>query len=455
MKIGKILLIAVFALLTLGFINTQSVSAEEGPEISGDVVYVTSVSEPTPIETIQTYLTAYDEYDGDLTEEIYVVEDGYTANNHILGTYDITFGVSDSSENETLLTVSVVVIDDIAPEISFPPADEIEQIERIGLDGFFNRVSYVYVNKSDEVTFEEVDTYLRDLMTISDNYDSFEDLTITVDHTFTMEYVNRTGYGGDITYIVEDTSGNISEYHLTQILVDDIPPEINGVDHYTKTYNDDLLDINYIKSNLEITDDDPYQRTGMDPNPTNMILFVESDNYSENYNIVGEYEIVFTAHDASGNDTYFTVIIEVIDLDFPFFSYGEHFISVSEFVSMSHQDLISLLSSMGAIENSESLSFTQDDYTGNENVPGTYTMALNTGTETLDLTINVMGEGSDEEEVGEDIEEEIEEEKIGFFRSVRNFFTNGFNFLGDIFSKIGNFFQTSFSFITWMLGNKE
>ena len=456
MKIRKIFLIIACAFVSLGFANSNVVRASEGvPTINGDIVHVTSVSSPTPVETIQSNLTAYDEYDGDLTDSIYIVSDYYTPNKHILGTYEVTFGVSDSSNNETTLVVSVVVIDNIRPEISFPKLNEIEVNERIRLRGFFNSVSYVDVNKSDEVTWEEVDAYLRSIMIISDNYDPVEDLVVTVEHSFTMEYTNRNGNGGDIKYIVTDTSGNKREYQLLQILVDDIPPVIDGIDKYTKTYKDEILDMNYIRSNLTLTDDNPYQWTGMDPDPQNMILFIDSDNYSENFNIVGTHEIVFRANDLR-NEVFFTVVIEVLDLDFPVFSYGEYFITVSEFVELSHQDLIDLLTSMGALSGGQNLSFSLDTYSSNKNAPGSYVMSLNAGSETLSLTINVVGEGLNEEIIEEEeIEEEIETENIGIFKRIGNFFTKAFNSVKTLFVNISNFFAVMFSFVSWMFNRSS
>ena len=61
--------------------------------------------------TASQYLRLYDEIDGDLTDQIKVEKDSYTDYCNEIGTYSITFSVSDASKNTATITIYVQVSD--------------------------------------------------------------------------------------------------------------------------------------------------------------------------------------------------------------------------------------------------------------------------------------------------------------------------------------------------------
>ena len=80
------------------------------PLISGPSEYIKDYNNPLTLSTIMDGLTATDNTDGDLTNEIRIVEDKYTGNESKLGTFNITFNVTDKSgniSNNFIVTVKV------------------------------------------------------------------------------------------------------------------------------------------------------------------------------------------------------------------------------------------------------------------------------------------------------------------------------------------------------------
>jgi len=82
------------------------------------LTYETSYADPITVAEIQAELSVFDNVDGDLTDDIIVDTDEYTGNETTLGDYDVIFSVSDSSDNISYITVTVTVVDDVAPALS-------------------------------------------------------------------------------------------------------------------------------------------------------------------------------------------------------------------------------------------------------------------------------------------------------------------------------------------------
>ena len=72
--------------------------SDKRPAISGQENFAVSVDDPKPVDFFKSFLSAYDET-GDLTSSIYLINDNYTTNKHVKGTYEIEFGVQDAAGN--------------------------------------------------------------------------------------------------------------------------------------------------------------------------------------------------------------------------------------------------------------------------------------------------------------------------------------------------------------------
>lgn len=95
--------------------KTVSVIIEDkkAPVISGPETITKRTSVTLTTEEILKQFSANDEYDGSCS--VYVVEDNYTGNGDKKGKYTIKIGAKDKSNNVGIKTLTIDVIDDIAP----------------------------------------------------------------------------------------------------------------------------------------------------------------------------------------------------------------------------------------------------------------------------------------------------------------------------------------------------
>ncbi len=325
------------------------------PGITGTAAFVTNVDNPISEEQIRASIAAFDETDGDISSSIVVTSDNYTANKNTVGSYNIVYSVTDSSENTVNFTVTVLVKDIEKPVINLGEYDEIS-------------ISYT------DTTFN-YETYHSNF-TITDNYDDLADLTITADPgTFDGSVGTST-----ITYTVEDTSGNIETAEMTIIVIDDVAPTFTGPNSFSTTLTSGLT-LGTILSQFTATD-------FVDGARTNYITVV-SDGFSPNKNTTGVYEIVIRVGDTSGNYANKTIEVTVTDDVLPVFYVTSAFISVAESVTLSWEDIIRILYVTGQIESTENYTMTYNSYHGNENVEGVYSVTVSNGVHTLTLAINV------------------------------------------------------------------
>lgn len=325
------------------------------PGITGTAAFVTNVDNPISEEQIRASIAAFDETDGDISSSIVVTSDNYTANKNTVGSYNIVYSVTDSSENTVNFTVTVLVKDIEKPVINLGEYDEIS-------------ISYT------DTTFN-YETYHSNF-TIIDNYDDLADLTITADPgTFDGSVGTST-----ITYTVEDTSGNIETAEMTINVIDDVAPTFTGPSSFSTTLTSGLT-LGTILSQFTATD-------FVDGARTNYITVV-SDGFSPNKNTTGVYEIVIRVGDTSGNYANKTIEVTVTDDVLPVFYVTSAFISVAESVTLSWEDIIRILYVTGQIESTENYTMTYNSYHGNENVEGVYSVTVSNGVHTLTLAINV------------------------------------------------------------------
>lgn len=114
---------------------------------------------------------------------------------------------------------------------------------------------------------------------------------------------NKLGYF-DVYFSISDKANNKTFYDLGIRVVDITPPEVGGYNYYEKEVGE-IINIEDLKRELEIVDN----HTITD----DIKITVEEDNYTLNYNKVGEHDVVFKVADESNNYTLFTVKINVID----------------------------------------------------------------------------------------------------------------------------------------------
>lgn len=314
------------------------------PYFVGGGTILSYFDQPITVAEIQSSLTAYDDIDGDVSNNITILEDNYTANNNILGSYSITFRVADSSGNYTDLVVNVEVIDVLAPVFS-----EVGTITAV----------YPNIYSVAEIT---------EMLSASDNYDG--DLSTSIS-LVEDNYTANSSFVG--TYEMEfkciDSSGNETRYIQEIAVVDNDGPIIQGESVVNIGY-DNLLDIPEMIIGFIVTDN--YDSSD------SLEVIVESDTYSSNHNDIGNYQIQFSVTDSSGNTTYKNVVVNVVDEIGPVVYFDSSVIQVYTDTVLALPDFAKLLVQTKELDDDLEYYITvkYDSYTRYSSKPGTYHMYL-------------------------------------------------------------------------------
>lgn len=316
-----------------------------GPYFEGNPVVISEVDDPVTLSEISSAITAYDDVEGDVTESIEIVSDGYSGNGDTLGNYVILFEVSDSLGNTTEFSVTVKVVDITDPMITGPGS--------------------LTVPHPQVKTIEE----LKALLSVSDNYDAAGSLEIQL---VSDGYSAHSAVVGeyDVVFSVEDSSGNEYSYTLTISVVDTALPVISGTSEVTVGY-DQTLSVEGVRASLTALD-------GYDGDLTASIL-LESDGYTSHAHEVGEYILVFSVTDANGNTAQKSVIIQVVDQIGPIVYFDASIVRIYNSAVLSLTDFTTLLIRSGELdgETAYAVDVRFDSYSANATIPGTYHLSLN------------------------------------------------------------------------------
>lgn len=329
----------------LGYYGKFYFVNDKEPVLNGQTAFVTTIDNPISEETIRSYISAYDDVDGDITHLIQLVSSDYEAPFNV-GEYEIEYSVSDSAGNVSSLLVYVLVRDIVAPDT--------------GADTIFS-ISYTQ-------TFDVAEMGNQIKALGNDNYYNASQLTVTV---VSNEYTpNKTVLGQYIiTYSLKDPSGNETLIDVYVTVIDDIAPIVSYSPIINKPATSNLILADIIAG-----------ITGTDVISGNVTssLVVITDGYTGNGNKVGEYDIDFEIKDASDNVTAFTVTVRVLDNIAPVFMVTNNFIRVEQIVTLTNDEIIDILQRTGQLQivGPMSWSFTTNEYLGNEEFPGMYAMSM-------------------------------------------------------------------------------
>ena len=229
---------------------------------------------------ILAMLSASDNYDGDVSSSIVLVDDDYTSNSSVVGSYDLEFEVTDISGNTQNYIQTIEVVDD-----EFPIISGVTTVS-IGYDGL--------------VTEAEVLANLN----YTDNYDSHASLQIVLDNdTYTT---NRTSLGTyAMVFSVTDSSGNKTSQSVTINVVDEIGPVVYFNSSIIQTYTDTVMELpdftQLLISTNEIDRD------------MNYYVSIRYDSYTRNANTPGTYHIKLNLINDFGEEYNKNLEIRVID----------------------------------------------------------------------------------------------------------------------------------------------
>lgn len=336
------------------------------PNFNGEGIYLVDIDNSVSVEKIKDSLTAIDNIDGDLTNKIIIESDNYSSNKNKLGDYEIDFSVTDSSGNTAKFTVLVRVVDITKPNIFFDSSNA-------NISKYYKSNNIFEVGYKETMSVDEIKSHYK----AQDNYDG--DITSDIE-ILNDEYTsNKSTLGNyEILLNVKDTSDNESKLSITVNVIDNIAPVFNDINIVEAPLSNGIKTIAYIKSLLSATDE-------IDGN---IDVTIKSDRYTNNAKKVGEYEVVFIATDSSGNIAEHIVIVKVIDDIIPTIFVDDYIIPKSEAEKLTLEQITNMLQK--SIERSLSLgvkrmTLVNDNYSGNENKIGTYSLSYSVQLETDEI----------------------------------------------------------------------
>lgn len=306
------------------------------PIISGKNEFTSYLSAPINIDYIKKSLTISDNSNIDLSSQIFVCDDTYSSNKNLIGKHKLYFCAYDYSNNlSNNFLVEVTVEDDIPPIIE-------------GLDYY---ASYM----SSPLTIQEI---LYSVAASDNNKDISSSIFITRD--LYSKFQSTPGEKQIYIQAMDEYQNTSKEFKITINLIDDIPPQIFGLNIYD-SYLSSPISLSHIKQQLSVIDN-------VDGNITSKIE-ITNDSYTNSINKKGLFYITFIAKDSSKNTSEdFRISINNIDDVKPYFYGPENLIyQVNE-----KPPLDVILEQYTAIDNN-------DNEIGFEILSDTYSDSIKTG----------------------------------------------------------------------------
>lgn len=213
---------------------------------------------------------ASDNYDGVITDKVVV---NGNVNNNIVGNYILTYTITDSSGNEASLTRTITVREPVAPKINVTLNS---YLEASLTEGFDKTKGYTAFDERDgDITGKVV-------------------VTGTVDRTTLGDY--------KLTYSATASSGKTTTISKTITVKDTIAPATIdfGSLAFEKLRPDDIGDLK-IYFLTGVTAEDSFDGDVTSSITVDYTSLYDEDNGVDNRYTKGEYDIIYTAEDLSGN----------------------------------------------------------------------------------------------------------------------------------------------------------
>lgn len=239
------------------------------PTIEGMTDKSFEVNSEITNEMILNGIFAEDNKDGNITSLIQINKEGL--NNNLLGDYQITYEVIDSSDNKTITEGVISIIDTMAPVIECNGEINIE-------------------------VHSTVENWI-DYFNISDNYDDNPIVTFDVD---SVDLTRLGSYEINVTAI--DNEGNEAIESVNVLVSDQIKPKVDIIDHISvDVFSEEVDYLNYISVSDNYDD----------------IPIINIDKSNVNLNEIGEYIVFITVTDSSNNVTTEEINVFVVDCEAP------------------------------------------------------------------------------------------------------------------------------------------
>src|SRR5690554_5155901 len=309
-------------------------------------VMVANVDDLVPLNDFLQYLTAFDPIDGDISDQITVLDDGGYLPEQV-GVYNVEFEVTNSQEQQTTIIIPIHVVDIVSPVIA-------------------GNSDPVFINYNQDFN---VGAWVAGL-TVTDNY--YTGLTITI---HSNSYTSNKSKLGTYEIVVKSTdpSGNTGTLSRTIHVVDEVGPVFSGVETVTVSINENIT-AEQIKTGLAAVD-------AIDGNVTSSIT-IDSDGLTGNANTPGTYNVIFVAEDLSGNQTFYTVQVTVVSEPPGFYVLNKNSVRLLPGANLTLEQILMILGASEATDIST-------DY--NSTTPGVYSLSYTLDDEEHLITLTVLG----------------------------------------------------------------
>ena len=394
----------------------------EEPSFAASGGFVQSYIDQTPIQTIiGNHISVVDEIDGDLSDQIVIESDAYTANSDKVGSYLVTLSASDSSGNKASFDLTIIVKDEVVPIISGPSSLDVSVDQNKSLEELLSTHYSIYdeydgplnyqiisdgysVNKTkigdydvsistedssgnktsksiqisvsdqqaptingiDELTsFMSNPLTIEDILatqTVQDNYTSLQLSDLIISDGFTSKELVVGVYEIDLSLV--DGSGNQTSKTLRIRVEDDVKPSISGPITYVDSYKKNI-DIEDLKALLSVSDN-------VDTIDISQVVVLE-DTLTTRSQQVGDFIVSFQIEDQSGNLATHTINVTLLDDIAPVIYVDSYIINLSSGTSFTNKDALRLmLSSKELLPGEYKMDTLVNEYQGNEEKPGSY-----------------------------------------------------------------------------------
>ena len=397
------------------------------PEFNGSGIFVKSYFDSFTLQDIiNNHIIVVDDIDGDITNQIQIIEDNYTGHIHEVGEYLVVLSATDNAGNTATFQLTVIVKDELPPTIDGPseidvdinnlvPIESIISTHYNASDGYYDnlaiiaqtddytpnkttigsyqvilettdgssnqitKVITVHVKDNDAPYLQssnQVNSYLSDVKTIEtilselvilDNYDNRTEIQIQI---IRDDYSDQSDSVGtkEVELIMSDSSNNTQYLKIYINVIDDIAPFISGPTSYNYSYTetmtiDDFLSMYTVSDNHDLITIDDAQIT--------------VNTFSNRISEIGEFELSFEITDLSGNTSSQTLIITIIDDQAPIIYIDDFIISVSVNATVTEQEILNVLfSNQDLLQQNYQVVVLKNEYKGNEKIPGNYLYSL-------------------------------------------------------------------------------
>lgn len=229
------------------------------PVINGSTNFVVETTDNHDIDYFYSFLEIVDNYDGNISNDVKVLTDDYTANRNKEGVYYVECFVEDGSGNRLNFTITITVhyTDVVKPIFTGKFSYEVGKTEIVSIETILSGVS------------------------VNDNYDG-EIKNIRIESDYYSYAPNRVG-NWKIILSAKDKAGNIAEQEILITVYDDIKPTF-----YLDTYT---INIDLRNNTLELNDFvNLISRTnGIEKEINYRVTY---DDYTKNKEQVGEYQVI-------------------------------------------------------------------------------------------------------------------------------------------------------------------